>query len=359
MQNLFNEIKRTVLHGNSVAIVVLLFAACGISDATSGGGSSNLPDLRLIPWTPIDQLDSCDDQTDARVLVPQAGSILGLAAISTDDTLSLYFGIEVATPESAVKTSSIFRTQSSDGYQFDAPTLVLSGAHDWEQNHLAFPSIVRREAEWRMYFVGGNGAGIGTATSTDGATWSIASATPLLKQNSTTPRLTHITAVPVENDDWLWFERGEMDGIAFAKIDKQKKIEIVDANPKTNDIDPVLTTVASLDREARGVGSPHVTVTTYSTGRRQFHLWYAGRSLDETFDLFLAGSFDGVQWERFREDPLFVGGGAHKQSPIVVAFGEKRLMYFTRHNSTSDPRNVIGLAYNGFPSLEDASTCNP
>lgn len=115
---------------------------------------------------------------DQPVLTPQQVSAAGIAVTGNVDVYSvvvdggkwfMFFTVTSGSPF----TGSIARATaaSADGpWTVDPAPILTPSAEGWDAGGVGFPSVVKTDQGWTMYYLSDSGA-MGRAVSTDGATW--------------------------------------------------------------------------------------------------------------------------------------------------------------------------------------------
>ena len=240
-----------------------------------------------------------DWAVEGPVLLPAAVPFDEVGVARNDDTFLL--------AASRADGSGIDLYTSGDGTSWTAATTLLP-QETWESGHLAGaePLWDRVTGSWLLFFAGAGGAGIGRAESLDGTSWTRAAA-------------------------------------------------------------PLFTTSEVAAASGWGVvtlGSPGAGLDTSRPGGPVYKLWFEGAAFHGPFPAGLessigfAGSFDGVNWTLYGENPVFasilieVPGKpptfGEESSPSVVHLpGDEYRMYFQQtyaDPTTNTTRPCVALA---------------
>ncbi len=148
-------------------VLLVALVSCGTTGAP-GEGNRDLPTSGVGPFRRFADAEVLGiapfvlEEREARYREP--------AALLGDDGSILLFAVATTTPGRDV----IVRTRATDGRSFFGasgdfgrrPVVVLEPSEPWEGGALSGPSVVRRGAEWLLYYAAAGG--IGLARSSDG-----------------------------------------------------------------------------------------------------------------------------------------------------------------------------------------------
>lgn len=190
---------------------------------------------------------------------------------------------------------------------FDPADEVLTASEPWEGEEIFDPWVVEDGGTFRMYYAGDGGIGVAEASALDGTFTRVAG--PVLGPDdaaSGSPRRPSVVRGP--DGDWLMYydAGGEIrlarssDGVAFSPVGAiSLEGEDLGESPEV---------------EARNPGA--ITVTT-SAGRSIVRVYFESIREDGTHRIYVAGSFDGVEFER-HELQLFESVDLRFPAPLTV-----------------------------------------
>ncbi len=316
-----------------ILLVAWLAAGCGtLADAgNESRGDDELPSAGVAPWDKVD-LDGDSTNLIQPWLIESSDSHAALAepALIRDAAGVVLF----YTRGGDARSQGIWRTEASDPealYHAGAGGRVLEATLDWERGRVGGASVVETNvatasARFRLWYAGGNGAGIGLAESEDGVRWSKHGPPVLVAdQPWEQGRVASPSVARVRDEWWLWYEGGDGAGIGFARSAdgvSWRKADVAhpDGGSTSDVVGPVFTPAlawegSSTNGVAPGhVGAPGVLVLDPLGGTR-FGLYYTGyvpiasnpltgeESSDATpgtrnRSIGYAASADGLRWTR-------------------------------------------------------------
>ncbi|HEY8428540.1 MAG TPA: hypothetical protein VIL20_09210 [Sandaracinaceae bacterium] len=210
---------------------------------------------------------------------------------------------------------AIFRSEPRDNLGFSRGTQVLAASEAWEGEEVFDPWAVIDGDVVRLYYAAEGG--IGVATSTGGGAFARERA-PILDGDDAlagVPRRPSVVRGP-DGAWWMYYDAGgaigvarSEDGIAFARID---------ADPSTPAIDPiVIEGDDGRDTEELSVGHPGAVSLVTITGRHLVRVYFESRRDDGTILPYVAGSEDGVNFER-HEVPIMAELDVRFPSPLLL-----------------------------------------
>ena len=319
--------------------------ACGAGEGTHGGGE-NLPTTGILPHVALEE-----------PLLSEPGHDLRRPwVVETPEGIRMWIADrDVGSGE----TDHIQRHDSASGWSWSPEgTVALEAAREgWEAGSIDAPCVVRDGDAWRMYYTGGDGAGIGLATSDDGKRWVRHADNPVLSPAQAWESeggVTHASVLP-DDDGWvMWYAGGEGAGIGRATsedgVSWQRTQEAPVFTPSGSEGDTLW------DRDA----VLHATITrrVTATGRELFQMWYGGARLNaaNALDLSIgyAGSFDGIHWERFKLAPVLHEGGLGESEAFPISVdGHPALLYTRYWKKEGVNRRVLALAFFGSVPVGD------
>ncbi|MBK7977956.1 MAG: hypothetical protein IPK07_33470 [Deltaproteobacteria bacterium] len=355
-----------------------LLGACGtLSNAGhEDRGDQNLPSAGVAPWDKVDLDGDATNLIQPWVLEVEPASDRASepsAAFARDRIVLTY--TRTGPPE----RSGIWRTEApspEELYGTGPGGRVLEASLAWEAGQVGAPALIFDEAlggaePYRLWYEGGGGRGLGLASSPDGIRWAKHGAPVLVPdQEWEGGRVSAPTVVRVGDELWLWYEGGDGAGIGFAT--SRDGITWVKSGPG-----PVFTSAldwegASTPDIAPGhVGSPSVILDASQSPPR-FGLYYTGfvavernpltaSRLDDVTpgarnrSIGYAASTDGVHWTRAdatmnpvvaEKTPLEIG---EVPFPPELAAALPDLVLAVL-------RAVLGVDESGYPSLPALET---
>ena len=211
---------------------------------------------------------------------------------------------------------------SADGRSWEPGAALLCPEEAWQGEALRDPCALVAKGAVRLWYGTADGAGIGAATWDPASGGVEARADPVATPVSGgVLRKPHVVEAP-GGALWMYVEVGRGGGIA-------RHVSADDG--ATWSLDPAGVVLApacapeapapacarpSPPFDADAVGDPFVRRVTSPLGRTLWDLWYVGREGGEAA-LGFAGSFDGVAWSRYRDNPV-LPSGVRPASPWVV-----------------------------------------
>ncbi|MFN7955138.1 MAG: hypothetical protein U0610_25655 [bacterium] len=280
------------------ALVALLVAmlGCGCGTLADAGnesrGDDQLPSAGVAPW---DKVDLDGDSTN--LVQPWVIEGASAADVLSEPTLVRQGSGVVLYYSRAgdARSQGIWRTEAStpeDLYHAGPGGRVLAATLDWERGRVDGASVVVPEAaagsdRIRLWYQGGDGAGIGFAVSDDGVQWSKHGPPVLVPdQPWEQGRVASPCVTRVGDEWWLWYEGGDAAGIGFARSADGVSWRKADAAHPTGAsaaeaVGPVLAPElawegGSTEGLAPGrVGAPGLWIHD-ELGQRRFGLYYSG-----------------------------------------------------------------------------------
>ena len=317
--------------------ITLLSVTCGAGAGTNGG-STSLPTAGIIPYVALDEPVLSEPGHDLRrpwILTLETGFRMWVADrdVGSGEGDHLQFH------------------DSQDGWNWSPEgTLALEALSDgWEDGQIGDPCVIQEDGEWLLYYTGGDDAGIGLATSENGLDWVRHPDNPILSPwNEWEQRggVAHPSVLRDESGWVLFFVGGEGAGVGRATSTDGITWTRTAHTPIFT---PSGTGGTSLwDRDA----VLHATIVqrVTPTGRTLLQMWYGGARLNAGGDydiaLGIAGSFDGIHWDRFLLAPVLHDGGLGESEAFPLALEETAVLVHTRYwKKEGNNRRVIALAF--------------
>lgn len=274
---------------------LIAVVGCG-SLGSPGGGDS---DLATIASGPFRRLD--DDE------LPGGEALLGLAADDVPDGLTvvalpsgrrlLCYAVSRAAGPRALFCAS---REAPDVSFTHSATPVLSATLGWEGAELLDPSLrVEPDGSVLLAYATPDG-GIGIARSRDeGQTFERERDEPIVVGAGwETAPVRRPALARLGSRDWLYYDGGA--GIGVATSD--------DGATWRSEPRPVLRVGTAGRFDAVAIGAPTVHVETTVAGRERIGLWYDARDELDVTTIGYAASFDGIDFDRL-SIPVFGGDG--------------------------------------------------
>jgi predicted GH43/DUF377 family glycosyl hydrolase len=184
----------------------------------------------------------------------------------------------------------------------DTPVLPHGGPGEWDSHDALNPSVVRRGGAYYNFYSGFDGTAWRTllATSADGLAWKKEGV--VLAPEPSLGEAAYIaangSALYQDGEFWYWYQAGPKEaprlGLARssdARHWRKARFPVMDYGPR-----------GSWDE--RGLADPY----TIRVGR-YFYLFYLGEDRARRQRLGVARSLDGVDWKKWRSNPILELGG--------------------------------------------------
>src|SRR5690606_17230964 len=172
----------------------------------------------------------------------------------------------------------------------------------WEGSEVFDPWVVIDEGRARLYYAAEGGIGVAEAASIDGVFRRVG-AGPVL-EGARRPSVVR----GLDGAWWMYFDAGgslglarSEDGLAFERVDEPITIDGEDLT----------------DSPEVSVGMPGAAVVETPAGRRLVRLYYESRREDGSVLAYVAGSADGLAFER-HELPVLDEADARFPAPVIV-----------------------------------------
>ncbi len=354
-------IKYLVVYG----ICWILVINCGATHQGSGGWKED-PGSGGHLFEKLDVINPGDNLFEPEVLPKNAwGQQTAPAVVVVDWEYYLWYswektdGIAIEFTSSTDYTSFTRRDTSTDAINGGT---VLWATESWEGNYVEAPAVLYEGGVFKMWYEGGDSAGIGYATSPDGTNWTKESLPVLtpgeLWEGGTVGNPT-VIADPYGSADQrykMWYDAntGTASGIGYATSPDGIQWTKRDANGRfddqtiSSDDDNVVAQVLWPDDDPENpyglyefdpgsVSAPFVLVYKSSTGSVVYKMWYAGETSDGDFNIGYAASSDGVNWEKQYYNPVVTEqyamqsmlqplmGYMHETDPTVIHFWQSHI----------------------------------
>ncbi len=333
-------------------LVATLVAGLGCgAGAEEGGGGYDLPSRLAGPYEKLP--DDPDTSIDEPIVLEDPDgerAYYGPSALGPEDgSYTVYF-----TAEDGDGAATILRAEGVDlANEPREVAVVLEADAAWEATRLAHPAVLMPGldgAAYGLFYEAGAGE-LGYADSPDGRTFTRHADNPILSpiESEEGAWLGHPTAVWHEGAVLLYYTAGPPGALFVARIRESGggavSVERLDASPMAAGRTPVLEANPLPDPlselfDARAVGGSSIFISN-EAGRPVFDLWYAGQRADGDWTIGFAGSYDGLQFTRFEENPVLKTGVPMETDPCVVPQSVSALMFYTHGEGI---RRTIGAA---------------
>ncbi|MFH2008551.1 MAG: hypothetical protein ABI333_18330 [bacterium] len=318
----------------AVAAAALMGAvACG-AGAEEGGGDSNLPTRLAGPYKALPE-DPRTPIAEPKVLEDEDGdwAFYGPSAFSpAEGEYTVFFTAD---------NGSRAEIRRADGVDLaneprDMAVVLEASATTWEASRVAHPALLQPglTTDFGLFFQGGDGE-IGYASSDDGFVFTRHADNPLVSASlpEEGARVGEPTAVWSGDTVLLYYAAQDPGAIFLASLTVDANgavtVEKVDPDPATPAHDPVLGPnpfAGQFDEAA--VGAPTITITNDS-GRPVYDMWYSGVRADGDLCIGFAGSYDGLLFKRFDENPVLKPGIPAEADPSVITYEFTAVMFYT------------------------------
>ncbi len=209
----------------SIALVACaLLGGCGtLADAGhEDRGDQNLPSAGVAPW---DKVDLDGDATNlvqpwTLEVMPESDRVVEPSLVKAHDRYVLFYARAGASSRAGIWRSEASSPESL--YEAGPGGRVLEASLGWEQGAVGAPAIVVDESPgiaqpYRLWYEGGGGRGIGLATSADGMRWTKHGPPVIVPDREwEAGRVAAPTVARVGRELWLWYEGGDGAGIGLA-----------------------------------------------------------------------------------------------------------------------------------------------
>lgn len=239
----------------------------------------------------------------------------------------------------------IVRCESFDGITWSKPIPVLHGTgnHDWRER-VNRASVVYKDGIWYMWYTGmsASESKIGMAFSEDGINFNSDNNEPILIPEMDFEKKSVMNPCVIWDEEdkifKMWYAAGEKfepDVLCYATSKDGKKWDKYENNP-------VFTHGNHIYDQAK-VGGCDIIKT--NGGYIQFYIGY--ENIDNA-RICAAFSKDGINWERYRNNPILCatksGWDADAVYKPTVCYHEKEQMWYLWYNGRKAHDEYIGLA---------------
>lgn len=251
----------------------------------------------------------------------------------------------------AFEARRIHRTEPRDARGFFPGPVIFEASEPWEGAEVFDPWVVLGEdGVVRMYYAAEGGIGLATAGAIDGAFQRVRSS-PLLDEEDAiagAPRRPSVVR-GVDGAWWMYYDAGGAIGIA--RSEDGERFERIDGDPSTGAIDPLVLHGEDLGEVPEvSVGMPGAAALDTSAGRRLVRLYYESRREDGSIHAYVAGSADGVVFER-HEIPVMEA--SHLLAPAPVLVDDRVTLLYAGIPATAR------FAMQGYPSRSLSAAVSP
>ncbi len=368
---------RTIIKYLTVyGICWLLVINCG--QTQSGTGTyKNTVSSGGHSYVKIDTIEG-DTVTTPAVLPQVSGAHLTAPAVLlVGSEYYLWYSFEKADSITIEFTSSPLHTsftRRDDSTEAINNGTVLWGTESWEGDFVEAPAVIFDGGMYKMWYEGGDSAGIGYATSSDGINWT-KEALPVLTpgeawEGGTVGNPT-VIADPFGSAAQrykMWYDGNSAtdsgigyatspDGIQWTKRDASGRFDDQTTSSDDDNVvaqvlwpDPLDELTSLVDFDSGEVSAPFAMVYMASTGTITYKMWYAGETSDGDFNIGYAASPDGMSWKKNIYNPVVTEaclldavvplGPLYELDPMVLYFRKDRIgdvyyMFFTQIGEVS------------------------
>lgn len=235
-------------------------------------------------------------------------------------------------------------------WSLEGAAVALSPSEAWEAGSVSAPCVRLDAGAWAMWYVGGGGAGIGIAVSADGAAWTRGPSNPIFTPQGWEAEGAGLDAPSVVSDGQtyrMYYLGGGGAGVGVAVSGDGLHWERLGAGPVLAATgDPGDGTVP-WDRDA--LTGLSVIRDTTSADRPLYRLWYGAARRKQSGDLEeaigYAGSFDGLAFTRMEANPVIFAAGYGSSDPWIVPGTDPPVMLLSRYwKKEGSNRRVVTLA---------------
>lgn len=215
----------------------------------------------------------------------------------------------------AFEPRAIYRAEPRDNPGFSSGTQILAASESWEGGEVFDPWVVTDGDRALMYYAAEGGVGVAEAPVAGGTFTRVGSGPILEAAGGATPRRPSVVR-GTDGAFWMYFDEGGAIGVA--RSEDGVAFERVDGDPSTAAIDPLVITGEDLGDEPEvSVGMPGAVALDTPTGRRLVRVYYESRREDGTVSAYVAGSADGVTFER-HELPVMEQTDVRFPAPVLL-----------------------------------------
>lgn len=210
----------------------------------------------------------------------------------------------------AFEPRAIHRAEPREVLSYRSGVPILEAEETWEGSALFDPWVVVVDGRARLYYAGEGGIGVAEATSLDG-TFARVGDGPVL-ENARRPSVIR----GLDGAWWMYFDAGGHIGVA--RSEDGLAFEPLDADPSTEALDPIVIEGEDLGESPEtSVGMPGALLVETPAGRQLVRLYYESRREDGSTHVYVAGSVDGLTFER-HELSVMDQDDVRAPAPLVV-----------------------------------------
>ncbi len=213
---------------------------------------------------------------------------------------------------------AIHRSPPRDNYGFSPGTVVLEASASWEGSEVYDPWVaVDDDGRARLYYAAEGGIGVAEAPSVEG-TFARVGDGPILGADAALNGVPRSPSVVrgVDGAWWMYYDAGgaigvarSTDGVAFARMD---------GDPGTPAMDPISFSGDDMRTSPEvSVGAPGAVNVTTPVGRHLIRMYFESRREDGTVLAYVAGSEDGVAFERYTV-PVAAEDDVRFLAPVII-----------------------------------------
>ncbi len=295
-------------------------AGCGMGLFESeSGGADNLPTLGAGPYGKP-QVDFDTPADEPYVLEDSGASLVDPSALDRGDGgFRIWFGRE---PDNTENEGEIWYAEIPDITQLPdvSPHVVLTATEPWEEGRVGAPSVISLgDGHLVMYYEAGVATpGIGRAESVDdGQSWQKSPDSPVL-EGATQP-----SVVELLGSFSLYVTLPGSEGIYRAESADGIDWDLGDV--------PVLMPRPDLAEafDKVSVSAPGAVARVTEAGQVLYGIFFNGTNADGVVAIGFAGSFDGVEWERYGgPDAVLHPVAPDERGPSAVLHSAEGFLFF-------------------------------
>lgn len=249
----------------------------------------------------------------------------------------------------AFRARSIYRAAPRDNPGFAAGSQVLAASASWEGAEVFDPWVVVDGATARLYYAAEGGIGLAEASGVDGAFQRVGDG-PILDASHAVrgvPRRPSVVRGP-DGAFFLYYDAGGAIGVA--RSEDGRSFTQLDGDPATPEIDPLVLDGEDIRTSPElAVAAPGAVAVDTIVGRRLVRLYFESHREDGTILAYVAGSADGVTFERYSV-PVHAQTDVRFPAPVVL--DQRVTLLYTNGPATSGGFQTRGI----YASVSPAST---
>jgi hypothetical protein len=312
----------------------------------------------VIPSVVTAQSEWVDDPTDPVIGSPDPGAWdqdrYPLAVIVVDGTYHLYFNGQDE-GASFPNAYDIGHATSSDGVSWVMdpanPVLTRGAEGEWDDDSLWGAGLIHDASGFRLWYQGGDGEvyAVGYATSPDGSTWTKYAENPIMDpgpSGSFDDGAVMPSTVMVRDGLYQMWYTSSRDYGSLGEWDwRIGYAESDDGLSWTRRSEPVLESPGDL-----------VSPSVYFDGMG-YHMWYESLSTSGKADIYVAVSPDGINWTTYWANPVLGSSGNQYEFPNVLLNVDTGVyeMWYRDINTMSIRRATSDCCSTIFPSIIPAA----